>query len=644
MKTLRCLIIVAIIATVFAACSYATTSDERDAQTNSVFSPGYVNYDSAVHRAIKASKNASYDDPEKDKEKLASELGSKVTEASVRTLAPDVKNKDGRDENLQQASASDQVLAEAAAIKATNEFNFSTAGEVIVDAIVAGNGNAEILLDNGGKIIAWKEDAGESDQDKYYFDVKGPSDEILSERQKINVRHDYVIGTATGQRYSISSVVVNDNGSLNFGVKQTLSDDEQQTLLLNTYWNTDLQPYYSAFDSDPARAAQRAAYLAGAIAENTRPGGYIMNLVGNNVQMATAMAEERTRVYWASVRRGYATNQAWQAAEAYVAANNSTVVQLTPVRVTNTNSPQNLSLVLNNNLSPLSPATLRDNSNSNSYGNYNLSPSTLIGLGGTGAAFTGTLNNANIGSILRGLMANRGDLAQTGMSISNEAMVGRAVTDTLGATLALPVGNIGAEDMQAAITLANILENPTADQQAVISAVEGLLTNMGSEGELSVEAVKAKDQLLSVVASILMAQAVPDLLKSGDVNSIKGMFSELGAAQNQILKSYNESVKPYYEGVEKMLTSNQTIMSRTMPGKEKLERSDIEKIIKELQDSLKKGDISPEEKQMLDEIEKLRKDTLAPEQKKLAAQTKGMMESFTKQLSSVLESAKPAKK
>ena len=77
--------------------------------------------------------------------------------------------------------------------------------------------------------------------------------------------------------------------------------------------------------------------------------------------------------------------------------------------------------------------------------------------------------------------------------------------------------------------LAGIMKDPTDDQKMVIDAMQALIEEAKNieEETQSDEITKASDGLTQMVATVLLAQALPDLLKSEDVSMIKGVFAEL---------------------------------------------------------------------------------------------------------------------
>jgi hypothetical protein len=78
----------------------------------------------------------------------------------------------------------------------------------------------------------------------------------------------------------------------------------------------------------------------------------------------------------------------------------------------------------------------------------------------------------------------------------------------------------------------------------------------GNQAGANPELKKAADELLQAVANVLLAQAIPDLLKEGDMANIKGIFSNLDSAKTKVVLEYNESTKPYYDEVKKILQRN----------------------------------------------------------------------------------------
>ena len=81
-----------------------------------------------------------------------------------------------------------------------------------------------------------------------------------------------------------------------------------------------------------------------------------------------------------------------------------------------------------------------------------------------------------------------------------------------------------------------------------------------SDKAKSEELKKAENDLLNAVANILLAQAMPDLLKKGDMANIKGIFQELDTQKKAILMEYEKGTKPYYDNMLKDLAKNMAIL------------------------------------------------------------------------------------
>ncbi|MCX5679897.1 MAG: hypothetical protein NTZ95_04495, partial [Candidatus Omnitrophica bacterium] len=121
--------------------------------------------------------------------------------------------------------------------------------------------------------------------------------------------------------------------------------------------------------------------------------------------------------------------------------------------------------------------------------------------------------------------------------------IGGANTGTIAPSSVFLNGSENRGDIMFA--LANILKNPTEDQKLILDAVESLLNDMknleekaGTNPELN----KAESDLLQMVASVLLAQGVPDLLKEGDIEGVKGIFRDLGASKDKIMLDYAQSI------------------------------------------------------------------------------------------------------
>jgi len=200
-----------------------------------------------------------------------------------------------------------------------------------------------------------------------------------------------------------------------------------------------------------------------------------------------------------------------------------------------------------------------------------------------------------------------------------------------------------------ALTLASILSNPTEEQKAVLDAVASLLEEVGKmEGEGKGAVEKASDGLIQAVATILVAQAIPDLLNADDISNIKGIFSELGTVKNKVLSDYQNAIKPYYDEMKKALVENiNTLRLNNVISKNTLEKElenlppiEIDRIISKMKNS---KDKTPEAASMLREESKLREAYLDPNKKAMEDNMRSMLKEFTKRLYSILERNGPVK-
>lgn len=282
-------------------------------------------------------------------------------------------------------------------------------------------------------------------------------------------------------------------------------------------------------------------------------------------------------------------------------------------------------------------------SNSNIYGTYDLSVyDTFTGLSDSG------LGQNRLSGIFKTLLANKSVLEGGIVAPLNEMAVGRLVTDTLASAVGVP-SLIATEsripDMQIALALANILKNPTAEQKAVLDAVEALLADMKNVEEkagANPELTKAENDLLQMVATVLLAQGVPDLLKAGDIEGIKGIFRDLGASKDKIMFEYNQSIKPYYINIVKELTANLALLQlKGMISKKiieeelkNLEPREIDRILESIR---KANDKSFEMEYILQQEAKYRKEYIEPMNNVLKADMKLMLAKFTRRISKALE-------
>jgi len=188
----------------------------------------------------------------------------------------------------------------------------------------------------------------------------------------------------------------------------------------------------------------------------------------------------------------------------------------------------------------------------------------------------------------------------------------------------------------------------TDDQKAMIDVAKTILTETSKlkdkEGSGATDLKKAQDNLLQAIANILLAQAVPDLLKSGDVSNIKAMFQELDQTRAKIMLDYSTATKPYYENMIKDMAKNMAILqgknllnpNMTKEELSKLPPSELDKILEKIKNMPNK---SFEEEYLLQQEAKYRHDYLDPNNKKLESDMKGMLNNFTGRIGEVLKNA-----
>ena len=214
-------------------------------------------------------------------------------------------------------------------------------------------------------------------------------------------------------------------------------------------------------------------------------------------------------------------------------------------------------------------------------------------------------------------------------------------------SLLQPQGQVYIEDVNAAMNLASILHSPSEDQKAILDVIKALLvdtdkTEKESGKNVNPELKKATNDLLQAVANILLTQAVPGLLKEGDMSNIKGIFQELDTQKNKIMLDYAISTKPYYDNMLKDLAKNMAMLqgknllnpNMTKDELTKLPPSELDKILEKIKNM---KDKTFEEEYILQQEAKYRQTYLDPNKKKLESDMKDTLNSFTSRLNDVLK-------
>ncbi len=266
------------------------------------------------------------------------------------------------------------------------------------------------------------------------------------------------------------------------------------------------------------------------------------------------------------------------------------------------------------------------------------------------------LDANTIASIFKGLINSKEGILASNMGLQGNSQVEAIVLNALKeGALSVPIANIkesNREEMEVALRLAEILKNPTESQKVTLDSIESLLSDINKieDGKsASPELKKASDDLLQMVASILLVQAIPDLFKEGDVANIKAIFTELNTTKNRIMLEYQDATKPYYSEIVKEMSKNMAILQlknmlsnkMTKEQLEKLPPNELDKILEKLRQA---KDKSLEEEYILQQEAKYRSLYIEPNKKMLEDNMKHMLEGFTKKLSGVLEGADETKK
>lgn len=192
--------------------------------------------------------------------------------------------------------------------------------------------------------------------------------------------------------------------------------------------------------------------------------------------------------------------------------------------------------------------------------------------------------------------------------------------------------------------LLNIIQSPTNEQKKIIDAISALLDTIQEVSKLvsdPKELKEAADELVKAAAVAVVVQAIPDLIKEGDMAQVRDLFSRLDAANGDIIKTYRDATKSYYDELKKTIAENidilqmKNILSKKVTEKEleELPRSEIEKIMEKIRrEELK----TMGEETILRKEADLRAKYIDPSNKLLEANVKSMLKTFTKEIKTVL--------
>jgi hypothetical protein len=262
------------------------------------------------------------------------------------------------------------------------------------------------------------------------------------------------------------------------------------------------------------------------------------------------------------------------------------------------------------------------------------------------------INYEENASLLKNLLNNKDALMSNGGVAGevDQATLAKIVGDALGKNaFAVPIDNrsVTGEQMEIANALARILKDPTEVQKVMINALTALLNDTEKVAEDAAtkgnpELKKAENDLLQAVANLLLAQAMPDLIKKGDIAGIKTMFSDLDTAKTKLMNDYAKSTRPYYDNMLKDLARNlamlqlKNILNPNMSKDEleKLPPSELDKILEKIK---QQKDKAFEEEYLLQQEAKYRKTYIDPNKQKLEEDMKNMLNDFTKKINGALK-------
>lgn len=261
--------------------------------------------------------------------------------------------------------------------------------------------------------------------------------------------------------------------------------------------------------------------------------------------------------------------------------------------------------------------------------------------------FPDPLSGKTIASIFSGLFVNMDTFLGEDKDEINEALVAELVEDLLDtAALSVPITGIDtrAQEIEIALLLVKIMKNPTEDEKLMLDAIAALMEEAKNieEETGSDELKQASEDLVQVAATVLLAQALPGLLKEGDVSSMKAIFGELNDEKSHILLEYHNAAKAYYTSIVKELASNMVVLQikdilaedMTEEKLAKLSFKQIDEIIDKIQ---KLKERTHTEEYILNKEAEYREKYLVPAMEKLEESMKLLLGAFTQRLFAVLD-------
>ncbi len=263
----------------------------------------------------------------------------------------------------------------------------------------------------------------------------------------------------------------------------------------------------------------------------------------------------------------------------------------------------------------------------------------------TSSGLKGDMGADKVKGVFEGLLANRDTLVPDMEGALDPDLIAKLVQEALGkSALTVPVGALTPQEMEIAVMLANILANP--DEQNVLDALQSLMDEVQAleEEAASPELKEAKDDFIQMVATALLAQALPDLLKSEDIGNIKSIFAEMDTEKDHILLEYHAAAKMYYTSVVKELASNMALLQLkdilskrlTKEGLGKLPHERIDEIVRKMKNA---KDKTVTEEQILKHEATYRKESLEPAKRALEESMTTLLQGFSQRIFSVLGGA-----
>lgn len=248
------------------------------------------------------------------------------------------------------------------------------------------------------------------------------------------------------------------------------------------------------------------------------------------------------------------------------------------------------------------------------------------------------LLSGKAGSLLKNESAPGSDMAE-------KAMPGDSDTEN-SVVSAGQAAKQNIPNIELALMVEDLLRDPSEDQKKLLDIVASLINETGQIKALSddPEMRKAEEELVQTATMAILAQALPGLLKEGDISNIKTIFAEMNKTKEDLLFEYRESARPYYAQMVKEISKNMAILkfkgilSDGMSSEElaKILPSEIMKIIDRIRNS---KDKTFAEKYILRQESKYRKKYLDPNRKILEEHMKAMLKDFTGRFYSALDGA-----